>query len=137
MAIPLYAAIANTGQIRQLDVRGTPDDYDGSVPMQPYLVSNPVTPAGSAGWARLRRFVQSGVGGTGEQVTVTAWPDGSPTATSTTRAFAANGALPVPMAQGATQHQVQVTLVGVQGTELGSAELWLDNRRTVRSADGS
>lgn len=138
MAIPLYAAMANTGQIRQLDIRGTPDDYDGTVPIMPSFTSNPVAPAGSGGYARLRRLVQSGVQGTSaEALTCSIVRDGLAEAFSLTRGFPLVGALTVPLAGGATQLQVTVTMVGTPGTELGGAELWNDPRRTLRSANGS
>lgn len=138
MAIPLYAAIPGTGTIRQLDVRGTVDDYDGTVPITPTFTSNPLTPAGSGGYARLRRLVQSGVAGTSAEVlTATAVRDGAEDAASISRAFPAAGVLTVPLSGPATQLAVVVTLVGVPGTELGSAELWSDPRRTLRSGDGT
>ena len=138
MAIPLYAAMANTGQIRQLDVRGTADDYDGTVPIAPSLVTNPIAPAGSGGYARLRRLVQSGVQGTSdEQLTCNIWRDGTVEPFAVTRDFPIGGALTIPLAGGATQLQAQITMVGTPGTELGSAELWTDPRRTLRSANGS
>lgn len=138
MAIPLYGAIANTGKIRQLDVRGTPDDYDGTVPIAPVLIGNPITPALSGGYARLRRLVQSGVQGTSDEaLTCTLWRDGAPEAFALTRDFPVGGALTVPLSGGATQLQVQITMVGTPGTELGSAELWSDPRRSLRSGNGS
>ena len=138
MPIPLYAAIPGSGTIRQLDVRGTVDDYDGTVPIAPTFTSNPVTPAGSGGYARLRRLVQSGVAGsTAEQLTAVIVRDGTPDAFALTRLFPLGGALTVPLAGGATQLQVTVTLVGVPGTELGSAELWNDPRRSLRSGNGT
>lgn len=138
MAIPLYAAIAGTGQIRQLDVRGTVDDYDGTVHLAPTYTTNPVTPAGSGGYARLRRLVQSGVqGSSAEQLTVALVRDGAEDAASLTRPFPVGGALTIPLSGSATDLQVQVTLVGIPGTELGSVELWSDPRRSLRSGDGS
>lgn len=138
MAIPLYAAIAGTGQIRQLDVRGTPDDYDGSVGLQVTVTTNAKEVAGDGGWARFRRFVQSGIAGNGnETLTVALVRDGNVEATSVTRAFMLNGPATIPTAGGATQLAVQLTLAGEQGSELGSAELWITPRRTLRSGDGS
>ena len=138
MAIPLYAAIAGTGQIRQLDVRGTPDDYDGTVGLTVQLTTNPVQVAGNGGWARLRRFVQSGIAGTSsETITVALIRDGNQDALSVTRAFPLTGPQTPPLAGGATQLAVQLTLAGIQGTELGSAEHWVIPRRTLRSGDGS
>lgn len=138
MAIPLYAAIAGTGQIRQLDVRGTPDDYDGSVGLTVSVTTNAVEVAGDGGWARIRRVAQSGIAGNAsEALTVTLVRDGNEDASSITRSFGLNGPATIPVAGGATQLAVQLTLVGEQGSELGSAELWIVPRRTLRSGDGS
>lgn len=138
MAIPLYAAIAGTGQIRQFDIRGTPDDYDGTVPIAPTFTGNAIEVAGDGGYARLRRFVQSGIAGTSsEALTVAVVRDGAVQATSLTRSMLPSGPATLPLAGGATQLAVTVTLVGTVGTELGSAELWTVPRRTLRSGDGS
>lgn len=137
MAIPLYAAIAGTGQIRQLDVRGTPDDYDGTVGLTVTLTTNAYQVARNGGWTKIRRFVQSGIAGSSaETLTVALVRDGNPEATSVTRAFLANGPETIPLGGGATQLAVTLTLAGIQGTELGTAECWIIPRRTLRSGDG-
>lgn len=138
MAIPLFGAIAGTGQIRQLDVRGTPDDYDGTVGLTVGLTTNAVELAGDGGWARMLRYVQSGVAGTSaETLAVTLLRDGNVDAANVTRAFPLNGPATIPVSGGATQLAAQLTLAGIQGTELGSAEVWIQPRRTLRSGNGT
>ena len=137
MAIKLFGIMAGCGKIRVVDDRASADDYDGTVHIPAYAVSNPVQLAGNGGYQRIRRYAQSGVGGLGETMTVALVRDGAEEATSVTRDFPTNGPCVIPLGGGATQLQLYLTLLGIVGTELGSADFFIVPRRSLRSGDGS